>query len=74
MVRGNPLPPETLLYVPLTATARAAKGRSLNAAEVLTQFWQLLPDGKTGCNWAATKPPAWAGAAGIASTTAEQGA
>ncbi len=69
------LPPETLLYVPLTATASRRKGASLNAADVLTQFKQLLPDGKnwlqlggnetTGMGWCRV---------GIASTTAEQGA
>jgi CRISPR-associated protein Cmr4 len=42
------LPPETLLYVPLTATASRRKGGDLTAAQVLAQFEQLLPKGK---NW-----------------------
>jgi CRISPR-associated protein Cmr4 len=42
------LPPETLLYVPLTATASRRKGSELTAAQVLAQFEQLLPAGK---NW-----------------------
>ena len=42
------LPPETLLYVPLTATASRRKGGALTAAQVLEQFEQLLPAGK---NW-----------------------
>ena len=42
------LPPETLLYVPLTATASRRKGGDLPAAQVLAQFEQLLPAGK---NW-----------------------
>ena len=42
------LPPETLLYVPLTATASRRKGGELTAAQVLAQFEQLLPAGK---NW-----------------------
>lgn len=42
------LPPETLLYVPLTATASRRKGSALTAAQVLEQFEQLLPAGK---NW-----------------------
>ena len=69
------LPPETLLYVPLTATASRRKGGALTAAQVLEQFEQLLPAGKnwlqlggnetTGMGWCRV---------GIASTTAEQGA
>ena len=42
------LPPEVLLYVPLTATASRRKGGALTAAQVLEQFEQLLPAGK---NW-----------------------
>ena len=42
------LPPETLLYVPLTATASRRKAGALTAAQVLEQFEQLLPAGK---NW-----------------------
>lgn len=42
------LPPETLLYVPLTATASRRRGGELTAAQVLEQFAQLLPSGK---NW-----------------------
>lgn len=42
------LPPETLLYVPLTATASRKKGSSLSAAQTLERFEQLLPAGK---NW-----------------------
>ena len=42
------LPPEALLYVPLTATASRRKGGALTAAQVLEQFEQLLPAGK---NW-----------------------
>ena len=42
------LPPETLLYVPLTATASRRKGGALTAAQMLEQFEQLLPAGK---NW-----------------------
>lgn len=42
------LPPETLLYVPLSATPSRRKGSELTAAQVLERFEQLLPDGK---NW-----------------------
>lgn len=69
------LPPETLLYVPLTATASRRKGSDLTAAQVLAQFEQLLPAGKnwlqlggnetTGMGWCRV---------GIARATAEQGA
>ena len=69
------LPPETLLYVPLTATASRRKGSELKAVQVLERFEQLLPEGKnwlqlggnetTGMGWCRV---------GIASTTAEQGA
>ena len=69
------LPPETLLYVPLTATASRRKGGELTAAQVLAQFEQLLPAGKnwlqlggnetTGMGWCRV---------GIARATAEQGA
>ena len=69
------LPPETLLYVPLTATASRRKGGDLTAAQVLAQFEQLLPAGKnwlqlggnetTGMGWCRV---------GIARATAEQGA
>ena len=68
------LPPETLLYVPLTATASRRKGGALTAAQVLEQFEQLLPAGKnwlqlggnetTGMGWCRV---------GIARATAEQG-
>lgn len=69
------LPPETMLYVPLTATASRRKGGDLTAAQVLAQFEQLLPAGKnwlqlggnetTGMGWCRV---------GIARATAEQGA
>lgn len=69
------LPPETLLYVPLTATASRRKGGDLTAAQVLAQFEQLLPAGKnwlqlggnetTGMGWCRV---------GIVRATAEQGA
>lgn len=69
------LPPETLLYVPLTATASRRKGGALTAAQVLEQFEQLLPAGKnwlqlggnetTGMGWCRV---------GIARASAEQGA
>lgn len=69
------LPPETLLYVPLTATASRRKGSELSAAQVLAQFKQLLPAGKnwlqlggnetTGMGWCRV---------GIARATTEQGA
>lgn len=42
------LPPETLLYVPLSANASRRKGSALPAAQVLQRFEQLLPSGK---NW-----------------------
>lgn len=42
------LPPETLLYVPLTATASRRKDSKLKAEQVLERFEQLLPAGK---NW-----------------------
>lgn len=68
------LPPETLLYVPLTATASRRKGSELTAAQVLAQFEQLLPAGKnwlqlggnetTGMGWCRV---------GIERATAEQG-
>ena len=68
------LPPETLLYVPLTATASRRKGGTLTAAQVLAQFEQLLPAGKnwlqlggnetTGMGWCRV---------GIARASAEQG-
>lgn len=68
------LPPETLLYVPLTATASRRKGGALTAAQVLEQFEQLLPAGKnwlqlggnetTGMGWCRV---------GIARASAEQG-
>ena len=68
------LPPETLLYVPLTATASRRKGSALTAAQVLEQFEQLLPAGKnwlqlggnetTGMGWCRV---------GIARASAEQG-
>lgn len=69
------LPPETLLYVPLTATASRRKGGALTAAQVMAQFEQLLPAGKnwlqlggnetTGMGWCRV---------GIARASAEQGA
>ena len=69
------LPPETLLYVPLTATASRRKGGALTAAQVLEQFEQLLPAGKnwlqlggnetTGMGWCRV---------GINRTSAQQGA
>ena len=69
------LPPETLLYVPLTATASRRKGSALTAAQVLEQFEQLLPAGKnwlqlggnetTGMGWCRV---------GIKRTSAQQGA
>ena len=69
------LPPETLLYVPLTATASRRKGGELTAAQVLAQFEQLLPTGKnwlqlggnetTGMGWCRV---------GIVRASAEQGA
>ena len=69
------LPPETLLYVPLTATASRRKGGALTAAQVLEQFEQLLPAGKnwlqlggnetTGMGWCRV---------GIKRTSAQQGA
>ena len=69
------LPPETLLYVPLTATASRRKGGDLTAAQVLAQFEQLLPAGKnwlqlggnetTGMGWCRV---------GINRTSAQQGA
>ena len=68
------LPPETLLYVPLTATASRRKGGALTATQVLAQFEQLLPAGKnwlqlggnetTGMGWCRV---------GIARASAEQG-
>ena len=68
------LPPEVLLYVPLTATASRRKGGALTAAQVLEQFEQLLPAGKnwlqlggnetTGMGWCRV---------GIARASAEQG-
>ena len=68
------LPPETLLYVPLTATASRRKAGALTAAQVLEQFEQLLPAGKnwlqlggnetTGMGWCRV---------GIARASAEQG-
>ena len=68
------LPPETLLYIPLTATASRRKGGALTAAQVLEQFEQLLPAGKnwlqlggnetTGMGWCRV---------GIARASAEQG-
>ncbi len=42
------LPPETLLYVPLTATASRRKGSELKAAQVLEKFESLLGEGG---NW-----------------------
>lgn len=42
------LPPETLLYVPLTATASRKKGSSRSAEQTLEHFEQLLPAGQ---NW-----------------------
>ncbi|MDO4723843.1 MAG: type III-B CRISPR module RAMP protein Cmr4 [Comamonadaceae bacterium] len=42
------LPPETLLYIPLTATASRKKGSERSAAQLLERFEQLLPVGK---NW-----------------------
>ena len=42
------LPPETLLYVPLSANASRRKGSALNATQVLARFEQLLPAEK---NW-----------------------
>ncbi|PAT36462.1 type III-B CRISPR module RAMP protein Cmr4 [Vandammella animalimorsus] len=42
------LPPETLLYIPLTATASRKKGSERSAAQLLERFEQLLPAGK---NW-----------------------
>lgn len=69
------LPPETLLYVPLTATASRRKGGDLTAAQVLAQFEQLLPAGKnwlqlggnetTGMGWCRV---------GLNRTSAQQGA
>lgn len=69
------LPPETLLYVPLTATASRRKAGALTAAQVLEQFEQLLPAGKnwlqlggnetTGMGWCRV---------GIARASTEQGA
>lgn len=69
------LPPETLLYVPLTATASRRKGGDLTAAQVLAQFEQLLPKGKnwlqlggnetTGMGWCRV---------GMTPATAQQGA
>jgi CRISPR-associated protein Cmr4 len=69
------LPPETLLYVPLTATATRRKGGELTAAQVLAQFEQLLPTDKnwlqlggnetTGMGWCRV---------GITPATAQQGA
>lgn len=42
------LPPETLLYIPLSATASRRKGSELQATQVLAKFEALLPEGK---NW-----------------------
>lgn len=42
------LPPETLMYVPVTATASRRKGSDLQAQHTLAQFGALLPEGK---NW-----------------------
>ncbi|MCB1975383.1 MAG: type III-B CRISPR module RAMP protein Cmr4 [Burkholderiaceae bacterium] len=42
------LPPETLLYVPLTATAARRKGSELKAAQVLEAFESFLGE---GANW-----------------------
>ena len=42
------LPPETLLYVPLSATASRRKGSELKAEHVMDSFCKLLPAGK---NW-----------------------
>lgn len=42
------LPPETLMYVPLSATSSRRKGSERQAAQVLAQFETLLPPGK---NW-----------------------
>lgn len=42
------LPPETLLYVPLTATTSRKKGSAKSATEVMARFEALLPEGK---NW-----------------------
>lgn len=42
------LPPETLLYVPITATASRRKGSALQAQHTLNEFSALLPAGK---NW-----------------------
>ncbi len=42
------LPPETLLYVPITATASRQKNSNLQAAHILDNFSGLLPEGK---NW-----------------------
>lgn len=68
------LPPETLLYVPLTATASRRKGGALTAAQVLEQFEQLLPAGK---NWLQLGGNETAGMGwcrvGIARASAEQG-
>ena len=69
------LPPETLLYVPLSANASRRKGSALNATQVLARFEQLLPAEKnwlqlggnetTGMGWCRV---------GIARASAEQGA
>lgn len=42
------LPPETLLYVPVTATASRRKGSEMHASQTLNAFSALLPTGK---NW-----------------------
>lgn len=42
------LPPETLLYVPLSATPSRRKNSETSAQQVLERFEQLLPEGK---NW-----------------------
>lgn len=42
------LPPETLMYVPLTATASRRKGSELKADQVMDRFAGLLPEGR---NW-----------------------
>ncbi|SDU13440.1 CRISPR-associated protein, Cmr4 family [Pseudomonas pohangensis] len=42
------LPPESVLYVPLTATASRRKGSNLSATEVLGVFAQQFPEGR---NW-----------------------
>lgn len=42
------LPPESVLYVPLTATASRRKGSNLSATEVLGMFAKQFPEGR---NW-----------------------